>query len=1383
MRRQVIQQVEKIHTMPLKATSLKLVFVTDRADATMLLDSLSKAGLGSAVELRLANTAAELEEAFGLAIWDLALVDWPLGGPELLAALKRSARQAPELALLALVDAPDEGALQSAREAGLSDALAWSELPGRLHEAAQRAVIRGARRKSGTGELRQSRNELAVLHGVAAAAFEARSESELIERVSSLIAETLNPGRFGILTLDPSTQTLSFHPSCRGITGKEKTTPFALGEGTIGAVALTGRPVNMPEVERREPSLHRGSETCSQLCVPIRLRDEILGVINVERDHPHAFSAEDQRLMMTLGIQLGVAIDHMRSEESARRRLAQLAAIHDASQEIAAARLDMQAVCEAIHSATARLLQFDVFTITLWDEKNHEIEGIYLFDGGRTYPSFRIRDDQGWSGYVLRTGVSMRIDDFLKERDRMPSSVHFGKPVNARSVLVVPLKLSGKVIGTFSVQSYKPCAFNSDDLAMLELMAGHAAIALQNARLYEEVSRQALTFANIFDAIILTDGRRIIDWNPAAERMFQYRRDEVIGKPVTIIRPPDSAEELEDELIEKLLRDGRWEGEYTFMRRDGSTGTADLVVLPIFDSQGKLTATLGVNRDITRRKLAEEALRISQERLAAIIDSAMDGIITMDERGKIFLFNEAAERMFGCGAEEMIGQAVGRLMPELLFEDLEQGAKAVTRGRDADRMVSGAIYTRASRVNGEEFPAEVTISKVAVGESVFLTTIIRDVSAQVRAQMEMSRLAGVVQQAAEAVVITDLAGDILYVNPYFERVTGYTFEEVRGKNPRILKSGYQDERFYRRMWQRLTSGKPWTGRLVNRRKDGSLFYENSTIFPVKDASGRIINYAAVKRNITDEVQREREMQAIVSVSTALRKAETRAEMLPIILDQLLELLRGNGAAIASYDPSRKALYLELGRGTAAVSTGRYFQLGEGISGLVFAAEGPYLTSDLQAEPQFKLALPLQGITSVVGAPLMVQGEKIGVLWVGRSYPFTPEEFRVLQAVADMSANAIHRASLHERTLRYAEQTVAITAAGRAMAETLDLGDIYRRLSASVNDLVGGVSTLAIVKVDAPGGWGRFIYAVSGGREWDVTGAEGLTLSDSGCDLFLRAIQSHEPQLVDSVRCIQPQLSPLSLELPEDGSAVIVPLVTRGKALGVMVLVSPTRGRFTAEETGLLMLIGSTTATAIENADLYQGLQESNRELLDAYDRTIEGWSRALDLRDRETEFHTQRVTELTLRLAEEIGLAGERLVHIRRGAMLHDIGKMGVPDRILLKQDALTEEEWKVMRMHPAYAYEMLAPIAYLRPALNIPYCHHEKWDGSGYPRGLAGEEIPLEARIFALADVFDALTNVRPYRPAWPRSQAIQYIREQAGRHFDPHLAEVFLRLIDPPA
>lgn len=191
------------------------------------------------------------------------------------------------------------------------------------------------------------------------------------------------------------------------------------------------------------------------------------------------------------------------------------------------------------------------------------------------------------------------------------------------------------------------------------------------------------------------------------------------------------------------------------------------------------------------------------------------------------------------------------------------------------------------------------------------------------------------------------------------------------------------------------------------------------------------------------------------------------------------------------------------------------------------------------------------------------------------------------------------------------------------------------------------------------------------------------------------------------------------------------------------------------------------------------LEALHQELLISYHKTIEGWSNALDLRDKETEGHTQRVTELCIEFAQTVGVNEADLEFVRMGSLLHDVGKLGVPDAILLKPDKLTEEEWVVMRMHPVYAYQWLSPITFLNKAVDIPYCHHEKWDGSGYPRGLRGEDIPLSARLFAIVDVWDALNSDRPYRSAMPREKVLEHIQEESGKHFDPELVPIFINLV----
>jgi putative nucleotidyltransferase with HDIG domain len=237
-----------------------------------------------------------------------------------------------------------------------------------------------------------------------------------------------------------------------------------------------------------------------------------------------------------------------------------------------------------------------------------------------------------------------------------------------------------------------------------------------------------------------------------------------------------------------------------------------------------------------------------------------------------------------------------------------------------------------------------------------------------------------------------------------------------------------------------------------------------------------------------------------------------------------------------------------------------------------------------------------------------------------------------------------------------------------------------------------------------------------------------------------------------------------------------PLLIKGQVKGVLEVFH--REALIPERTWLSYLetLATQAAIAIENASLFESLLRSNTELTLAYDATIEGWSRALELRDQETEGHSRRVTEMVLELAAKMGVGHEEKIDIRRGALLHDIGKMGIPDSILLKPGRLSEDEWAIMRKHPLFAYQMLSPIPFLERASQIPYCHHEKWDGSGYPRGLKGADIPVSARLFAIVDVFDAITSDRPYGKARPREEACRMVAEQAGKHFDPQVVQLFL-------
>ncbi|HAX71577.1 MAG TPA: GAF domain-containing protein [Anaerolineales bacterium] len=402
---------------------------------------------------------------------------------------------------------------------------------------------------------------------------------------------------------------------------------------------------------------------------------------------------------------------------------------------------------------------------------------------------------------------------------------------------------------------------------------------------------------------------------------------------------------------------------------------------------------------------------------------------------------------------------------------------------------------------------------------------------------------------------------------------------------------------------------------------------------------------------------------------------------------------------------------------------------------------------------------------------------------------TIENYRLFSSIGDQIGVAIERARLYEQAKeqRTREQQILL-GHGQMLLGERKLQTILNQTIKVVSDaLQVEYAILALVAVD-----GNFSMKTD------------LGFSSSKTQDIADVLLTDNSAIFQSIRVKMPVIN-LDLNLEKQlkinmddqniilTSSLIVPMLMGEEALGSIAVYSQFPRQWSEDEIRLLSLLANQTAIAIENTRLLeaehtarkhaevlhlQTIQQS-QDIILAYDTTIEGWSRALDLRDKETEEHTLRVTNLTIQLAQAFGISDVELKHIRRGALLHDIGKMGIPDNILRKSGALSDDERAMMHQHPQLAYEMLSPIAYLLPALDIPYCHHEKWDGTGYPRGLMREEIPLAARIFTVVDVFDALTSDRPYRPAWTKNKAIEYIRQQAGSHFDPRVVDVFLNLI----
>jgi HD-GYP domain-containing protein (c-di-GMP phosphodiesterase class II) len=454
--------------------------------------------------------------------------------------------------------------------------------------------------------------------------------------------------------------------------------------------------------------------------------------------------------------------------------------------------------------------------------------------------------------------------------------------------------------------------------------------------------------------------------------------------------------------------------------------------------------------------------------------------------------------------------------------------------------------------------------------------------------------------------------------------------------------------------------------------------------------------------------------------------------------------------------------------------------GEGIPGSVVKSGQSIVSREFHSDPHIPVEKRSHEPSGIGGAciPLYSDRNIVGVLFIHINLPreISSGELRILNTLAEMGGNAVHRTHLLEKSMKQIEQLNSL--------RTIDVAISTLGLQSALNTVLDQVITQ--LRVDAAAvllitsETDHLTYAAGRGFKTGIIKNTDLPIGNGQAG---RAALDKKVIFIKDLKTMQDQFIRNEMQNEEHFvSYFAVPLIAKGEACGVLEIYNRSPLHVDMEWLNFLDTLSWQTAIAVDNALLFERLQTSNLNLEAAYNATIEGWSHALDLRDHETEGHSLRVTDMTLILSGHFGMNEQQLMNVKRGALLHDIGKMGVPDNILLKPGALTPQEWDIMQKHPEFAYELLIPISYLHQALDIPYCHHEKWDGSGYPRKLKGDEIPLAARIFAVVDVWDALTSERPYRPAWSQEKAIEYIKAQSGTHFDPQVVEVFLEKIIHP-
>jgi|CXWL01.1.fsa_nt_gi PAS domain S-box-containing protein len=927
------------------------------------------------------------------------------------------------------------------------------------------------------------------------------------------------------------------------------------------------------------------------------------------------------------------------------------------------------------------------------------------------------------------------------------------------------------------------------------------------------------TFLDVFrrhDAVMLLiepESGRILDANPAAEKFYGYTLAELRGM--------DRAK-INAHLPGQLSAEG--ERKYPVFQHKLASGEIRTIEAHVsqIHINGKVV-NLSVIHDVNGREQMDAALRESEERYRSLFENMIDGIYRSTHEGRFIDVNPAMVKMFGYSSkEEMLEIDIKR---ELYFAPEERGSHILDTGQQEIEAY------RMRRKDGSEIWVEDHGYYVhdERGDIVYHEGMLRDITERMRSEeslrqrlLELESLYNVsaslrtVQTFDEALPIlldqtlaavgTD-TGTILLYNPetndlrdthprgWFEDIEDINIKAGEGIAGTVFVTGQahlsvefvSDALTHPNSRSKIPAG--WGGACLPIRAGseivGVFFISvplprqiNAEQMKLLNSLAEIAGAILHRTKLFDETaRRAMEFASLYETSSAL-SAETELDtMLHVIVGAAKKLLNSTSSGMYLFIPASKELELEMDT-EPYIPPGIRLQLGEGVAGRVAQTRKPLRIDDYSTWEGRSAKYEEFPIRAVLEVPMLYGGELIGVLTVDEigdsERKFTEADERLLSLFASQAAGAIHSARLRDEAIHRLQHLQTLRIIDKAITSSLDLNiTLNILLNHVVTQLKVNAADVLMLHADEQS------LRYSAGRGFRTRMIEGadVHLNDKYAGRAVmerRIIQISGPaQIIDN-----PPFARLWAE-EEFKSYYCVPLIAKGDVKGVMEVYH--RSEFTPSDEWLdfLETLAGQAAITIDNTQMFDNVQRVNMELAIAYEATIEGWSRALDLRDKETEGHTRRVTELTMTLAKVVGIHDNELQHIRRGALLHDIGKMGVSDKILLKKGALTEKEWEAMRLHPTLALQMLQPIAYLRQALDIPCCHHEKWNGTGYPRGLKGEQIPLVARIFAVVDVWDALTSSRPYRKAWTKKKALAYIKKQSGKHFDPQLVEIFLKTI----
>lgn len=813
-------------------------------------------------------------------------------------------------------------------------------------------------------------------------------------------------------------------------------------------------------------------------------------------------------------------------------------------------------------------------------------------------------------------------------------------------------------------------------------------------------------------------------------------------------------------------------------------------------------------RGRAERQALAKALAESEKRYRTLVENIPIAIYrnTPGSSGQFLMVNPAMVRIFGYDSEEELYQTS---VADLYLDPTQRKAFS-DRLLEHGSLVGEVLLMK--RKDGESLWGSVTARVVRdekTGQEAFFDCSLEDITERKRAEEALreseEKYRNVVERANDGIsIIQD--GVVKYCNQRLAEMWGGLVEEILGTGfidyiaPSARAKGIE---YYRRRMAGETIPTMYETLLI--RKDGSqinaelnaglINYEGrpADLLVIRDIEERKQAEQEIKR-LNDDLQRRAEQLALLyEAGLTLNRTLDLHEQMEALAKIATQALHADHSGYFRYDKTHEEVRYEFGVGRGSemdLLRGLHARVGEerGLIGLVAQNRVPLYLPDVKADKRWVVTDP--EFRSALWVPIERENELLGLLSVTttRLDAFTESDQQLLVSLANQVAVSMENARLYKAALDAAERRTALHWLSQEIVGGFELRvDVARRdANLEAERIYDAIYQAACKLMPAE----AFVIAVMDDPAADTVDVpycidKGVRYPGGPVDrlsgLSGYVVTSGQALLINDIEQEATDMQGLHFGEPSSVRSVLaVPMRLGDQVLGMISLQSYRTFAYTDEDARLLEILASYAAIALENARMFARMQTSNIELANAYEATIEGWSRALEMRDKETKGHSERVLRITLRLAREIGFSTEAMEHLRRGVLLHDIGKMAVPDYILLKPGPLSEDEWRVMRQHPTFAHQMLSGIPFLTPALDVPYCHHENWDGTGYPRNLKGENIPIRARIFALVDVWDALTSDRPYRLAWAPEAARSYIASQSGIRFDPQLTEVFLKLLD---